>query len=471
MDADPGGIFAPVVKGDLVFVSHDGKLRCLELQTGAKKWEFEPKAEGEEEQVEQTQETTSTPAAKSSARVSTAPLVVGDLVIVGADNSQLYGLHVSDGKQAWMARCAGPIAPSPLLYGDLVVLAAQEVVYAFDPSTGKPAWVASLDSGATWGPVSDGTGVYFLCYDGSLQAVDAERGRFRWRSRAFLGPRPFPPMIAARRVLMASGSSLMAMARTGAPSWTAEMPASIGAQPVVKGDTLYVPCVDGTVLALYPSSGRDQHRKPVKVGNAATAPPLITGDVMFVGTAAALLYGADMASGEPTWAYRCRGPAQPLGVAAELGIYAPVVEADGAILCLTGGGDLFCFSPSARDSIPPSFSELKPESASALSSAEPVALTFVVVDDGSGVDARSVALTVDGNPTRVAFDPSNGVGEITFPSLPDGSHVVKVTAKDYRGNEGSVEWSFLTDKSIAPEAETRPGTAATQPARGTTRTR
>jgi len=90
-----------------------------------------------------------------------------------------------------------------------------------------------------------------------------------------------------------------------------------------------------------------------------------------------------------------------------------------------------------------------------------------VVDDGSGVDPRSVALIVDGNPTRVAFDPSDGVGEITFPYLPDGSHVVKVTVKDYRGNEGSVEWSFLTDKSVVPEAETRPGAVGTQPARRT----
>jgi len=53
--------------------------------------------------------------------------------------------------------------------------------------------------------------------------------------------------------------------------------------------------------------------------------------------------------------------------------------------------------------------------------------------------------------------------------MADGSHVVKVTAKDYRGNEGSVEWSFLTDESIAPEEPTQlPGVTTTQPARRTT---
>jgi len=467
MGADPGSLLAPVVKGDRVFISHDGKLRCLELQTGAEKWKFEPKSEEEEEQVEQTKETETTTGSKQGPRVSTAPLVVGDLVIVGADNSQLYGLNVSDGKQAWMARCGGPIVPSPLLYGDLVMLAAQEMVYAIDPATGKPVWVSALASVASWGPVSDGANLYFLCQDGSVQAVDAERGRLRWRSQAFSGARPRPPMMAEHRVLLASGSTLMAVARTGARSWAAEMPAAIGAQPTVNGNTLYVPCVDGTVLALYPSSGRDLHRKPVKVGSAATAAPLVTGGVVFVGTAGALLYAADLASGEATWGYRCRGPDQPLGVAAELGIYAPIVEADGAILCLTGGGDLFCFSSSARDSVAPRFSDLQPEPASALPSKQAVAIKFVVVDDGSGVDPRSVALIVDGNPTRVAFDPSDGVGEITFPYLPDGSHVVKVTAKDYRGNEGSVEWSFLTDKSVVPEAETRPGAVGTQPARRT----
>jgi len=446
MGPEPGSLLTPVVKDDLVFISHDGKLRCLELQTGAQKWEFEVEEGG----------------------VCTAPVLFGDLVIVGANTSDLYGLNAADGEEVWKTKCGGAVAPTPLVFGESLILAAEDTVYALDPASGEPTWVSSLVSGAAWGPVTDGAGIYFLCQDGSVQGVDPATGRFRWRSQVLHGPRAFPPIVAGGRTVVARAGRLMAIARTGAVSWTAEMPAGIGAPPTAVDDTLYVPCVDGLVRALHARSGRDQHRQPIKLESPATAPPLVSGGVIMVGTAGALLHAANLESGELEWLYRCRAPEQPLGEAARFGIYAPLVEASGFLLCLTGGGDLFCFSSSAADPIAPRFSDLKPEPASALPGKEAVTVSFVVVDDGSGVEPRSVALTMDGDPIKIAFDPSDGAGEITFPLLPDGSHVVKVTAKDFRGNEGSVEWSFLTDKTIAPEEQ--PSGAGTTRGRLGTRT-
>jgi len=450
MGADPSSLLPPVVQGDLVLISHDGKLHCLELQTGAEKWKFEPDPD-------------------KQARVSTAPVLVGDRVVVGADNAELFALNLSDGKEVWKTKCIGAISPSPVVLGEVLVAAARDAVYGIDPASGTPRWMCSLASPASWGPIADGAGLYFLGQDGSVEAVDPERGRFRWRSETLHGPLAFPPTIAAGRVLVASGSLLKAVARTGVVSWRVELPSSIGAQPTVVGDSMYVPCVDGTVLVLSARSAWDQRRKPIKVGSAATSPPLVSGGLVFVGTSSALVYAVEADSGEVRWVYRCRAPEQLLDEAAEFGIYASLVQTDGALLCLTGAGDLYCFSSAATDPIPPRFSDLKPEPNSALPGKEAVNLSFAVVDDGSGVDARSVTLTVDGNPVRVVFDPADGMGEITFPAMADGSHVVKATAKDYRGNEGSVEWSFLTDESIAPEAPTQvPGATTTQPARRTT---
>ncbi len=439
MGPDPRNLLAPVVDGDRVFVSHGGKLYCLDLQTGAKQWDFALKAEKKDEPTPQ---------------IVTAPVLVGDKVIVGANDAKLYAVSREDGKKVWETRCSKTIVPNPALFGDLLVLAAGEMVYGIEAETGTPKWVCSLAVPAAWGPVVYGGSVYFLSQDGSIQAVDPRGGRFRWRSGAAGGPRAFPPVAAGGRILVASGDMLRAVARTGATSWQVELPSPIGAAPTVVEGTLYVPCVDGSLFVLSARSGWDKRRGPIKISEPATSPPLVDGGKLMVGTATAMVYVADIESGDTDWIYRCIGPDQLLDEGAEFGIYAPLVKADGMVLCMTGDGDLYCFSSSALDPVPPRFSDFKPEPNDTISSEQRIKLSFVVTDDGSGVVADSVKLMVDGKPTRVGFNPVTGVAKADLAPLDDGVHLIQVSARDYRGNEGMDEWSFLTDESIPPVEET-----------------
>jgi outer membrane protein assembly factor BamB len=342
------------------------------------------------------------------------------------------------------------VKPDPLIFNDFVILAGRRHVYALDPLTGDTRWETEMASPVFRGPITDGSGLYFLGQDGSVQGLAARDGRLRWRSATLYGPQAFPPIMAGGRIVVASGNRLVAVARTGHPTWTAEMPTGVGAQPTVAGDTLYVPCVDGRIYPLYARSGRTQRRASIDLNGAATSPLLVVGGMMLGGTSGAQVVAADLAAGEVQWAYRCRGPDQPAGEAAEYGIYAPLVESDGYVLALTGAGDLYCFSPSAPDVTEPLFSELTPEPGSAVSGKETVKVSFVVVDDGSGLNPALVTLTVDGKPARLKFESTTGKGELEIREMADGIHIVKAEAADFRGNTGSEEWSFLTDKSIAP---------------------
>jgi outer membrane protein assembly factor BamB len=458
MGPEPRNLLAPKVVGDRVFVSHDGKLHCLDARTGAEQWKLESK----------------------EARVTTSPVPVGGVIVVGTDQGDLMGLNPADGKEVWKTTCSGPISPDPLVFGlpedspqgEVLILGAREMVYGIDPVKGVPRWVSSLTSPVSRGPITDGAGVYFLCQNGSVQSIDPVKGRFRWNSQTLFGPQALPPVMADGRVIVASSNTMMAVARSGAISWTRDMPAGIGARPTVIGDTMYVPCVDGVVYTLFSRSGRDQRRKSISLKAALTAPVALDGDLMVLGTSSALVNLVDMKSGEVKWQFRCRAPDQPLGQAAEYGIYAPFAVSGSALYCVTGDGDLYCFSATAVDGVAPRFSDLIPGPGSAQPGGkEAVDLSFVVTDDGSGVDPTSLAVTVDGTAIKVKFDPANGKGEAHFPSLPDGSHIVKATAKDYRGNEGSVRWSFLTDKIIRPPEEQpgTPGAPGTTPGRTTTR--
>jgi outer membrane protein assembly factor BamB len=451
-DADPANTTVPAVHAGQIYVTLRGAVWCLDGRTGAERWHFRPE----------------------SGAVNTSPIVWEDLVIVGATDASLYAFDARSGAEAWRRTCAAAISSDPVILDGMLMVGAGEMVYAIKPSSGKATWICALATPAKFGPVTDGSMLYFLGHDGSIQSVDARAGRYRWRVSLLTGPRTFRPLIGGRRAIVATGNRVYGVARSGAVSWTAEMPTAVGAAPTVHGDLLYVPCVDGRVYRLRARSGAPQryvdlHIRPntpsdtSRVGAetqaeyAITAPPLVTESIIAVGTADGLLCCFDREAGRVTWTYRCRAPEQDMDEAAEFGIYAPIIAVDESLLCLTGGGELYRLSASAPDAAGPRFGAFEPEPGSAKAGGRSVTAAFAVVDDVSGVDPTSVRATIDGSPVAVEFDMVTGVGVIRSRVLRDGPHIVSATAKDYRGNVGTAEWSFLTDVSLGttPEQATR----------------
>ncbi len=425
---EPTNTTTPAVRGERVYLTHRGVVHCLDARTGAEQWTF----------------------SVSPAAIVTSPVPWEDLIIVGGSDARLYGLDAATGDKVWELGCAGRIAPDPLIFNDLLILGAAEMVYAVAPRTGQATWICPLTSPAKVGPVSDGSMLYFLCADSSIQCVDGTAGRHRWRTGFSTGPRTFPPVIAGRRVVIATGRSLHGISRHSSLVWSQEMPAGIGGAPVLVDDVLYVPCVDGRIYTLYPRSGTLRREVTLKLDDAVTSRSLVTNTAVVAGTASGLLYLLDRDSGKLEWAYRCRTPEQHTDEAAEYGIYAPIVGSDGSVYCRTGSGDLYRFSAGAPDSAGPNFSAFQPEPGSALPAGRTLDVTFAVTDAGSGVDPSSLQVTLDGATVEVEFEPASGLATIHPSSLAEGPHIVTIVAKDYRGNVGTAEWSFLTDSSIGP---------------------
>jgi len=435
MEPDPASWKAPLITPGRVYVTNGGTLRCLDSRTGGELWKFIP--------VE--------------ARVTTSPVSWQDLVIVGATDSSVYALKAETGEEAWKQPCAGSVGGDPIILDDLVVFGAQNLVYALVPSDGRPAWACTLTSPVSEGPIAEGAMLYFLCQNGSLQCVDPSSGRFRWDVLLRTGPRAFAPIAGDRRVFVAGGNRIISVNSNGGVSWTAEMPAGIGGRPTLVGDTLYVPCVNGVIYAIHGRSGTPQRGAALQISSPATSAPLVLGGTMFIGSGNALVYALDVTSSAVQWLFRCVEPDQDLGAAATWGIYAPVEAGEGALYCLTGGGSLYSFSPAAPDATGPIFSNLKPEQGEALPGKQPVEVSFAVTDSGSGVDPATVEVTLDGQAVSTQFAAASATGSFRVSSPNDGSHIVKVTARDFRGNTGTTEWSFLTDTTIAPpEGERTP---------------
>jgi outer membrane protein assembly factor BamB len=438
MEPDPTSTAAPLLHGEQVYLSHGGDLHCLDARTGAERWKFSPEP----------------------AQVTTSPIIWQNLIVLGASDACVYGLNAMSGRQQWRRICAGSISRDPLLLNGQVMVAGGNTAYGIDPRSGAAEWSCPLDSAPKKGPVTDGSMLYFLCQDSTVQCIDPDIPRLRWTQPVERGPSAFGPMVAGRNVIVASGNKLVLLSRTTGNSRAKEMPAGIGAAPTLADDTLFVPSVDGEIYTLYPRSAARKHGPSLSVGLPVTAAPLVTRDYIVAATASGVIHLLDRNTGAVRWAFRCVAPEQPTGQAAQFGVYAPVVSGDDRLYCLSGTGDLYCFSPSAQDSSGPRFTDLEPEPGSAIGGGASVGIVFAVVDDGSGVDRDSITATLDGVRVAVSFDAVTGAGNLTLSKPADGPHVVKVTARDYRGNVGTAEWSFLTDESLAPpeeEAEARTG--------------
>lgn len=449
LGAEPDNALAPVLMGERVLVTHDGSMLSFDALTGEQQWEA--KAEDQ--------------------NITTAPVVWKDMVIGGFDNGILGAVRASDKSVVWTTNCGGRISPNPLLLDGTLFVGAGQTVSALDPDTGKTKWASTLSSPALYGPLSDGSTLFFRCQDGSLQTVAVETGRFRWRVPLPTGPESLQPVLAGGRVIVTSGDTLYALARTGAETWRVKLPAGIGGRVAVEEDTLFVPCVDGRIYTLSARSGRDLRGPNYQVEGSVTARPLVTESLLLVGTSGSLIYALDRATGDAKWVYRCRAPEQPVDEASVFGIYAPLVAGEGALYALTGGGDLYCFTATAPDAAGPSFAELAPPPGEGLGK-DSLTISFAVYDDGCGIKADSVTLTVDGKPLDLKFDAAAGVATAWFPNPEDGIHLVKATATDNRGNSATKEWSFLTDETLTPEEpedQTRSLSGSAGTGTGTTR--
>src|SRR5689334_10954978 len=72
--------------------------------------------------------------------VSGTPIVVGNMVIAGDFDGNVYALR-RDGSLEWRTRVAGPVSSSPLVHGSMVIFGdLTGTIYALDRRTGAIRW-------------------------------------------------------------------------------------------------------------------------------------------------------------------------------------------------------------------------------------------------------------------------------------------------------------------------------------------
>jgi outer membrane protein assembly factor BamB len=319
---------APSIVGDLVVVAvmdfgagDTGGLVALDLQTGAERWRY----------------VTPFPAVSS-------PAIDAGLVVVTTKNGELHAVDLATGELRWR-REVNPGAPSvktslwapPTIADGLVYVATQGSFAAFELATGEPvwardpstpddlAWLGSLAAVA----VADGSAIAAFNRSLGLQSVSAATGSPEWsisdgRATAINAS----PVIAdgVAYVINSAGVVSAIDVTTRSTRWSAIVTPSandwdyaVTATPALADGRLFVATQRGDLIALDAATGAELWRArgasgPINYTHYRDASPgfpsspVVTGDIVWIGTLAGELLAHDATDGHLLWSTQLGGP-------------------------------------------------------------------------------------------------------------------------------------------------------------------
>lgn len=97
------------------------------------------------------------------------------------------------------------------------------------------------------------------------------------------------------------------------------------------------------------------------------------------------------------------------------------------------------------DTTPPTISGLTPADGALINTA--TSTISATVADASGIDADSIAMTLDESPVVCSYDSTTSLVYYVPATLTEGLHTVKLDVSDMWGNPATASWSFTVDTS------------------------
>jgi len=235
------------------------------------------------------------------------PAVTADAVYFGGYDGNVYALDRAQGSLRWRFATDGPIIAAVTLdeaRGTLYVASDDGRVYALNAQDGslRPGWPFRTGGGIWSRPLLAGDTLYVASMDGKLYALDAREGRKLWEVEVGAGLVSNPVLAGGTLLVGAADRRLYAVdVNARSLKWPVPPRAEnwFWAEPLVAGDTVYAPNLDGNVYALALQDGTV--RWAFAAQNPLRARPLLVGQVLVVVDREGVVYGLDAATGSEAW--------------------------------------------------------------------------------------------------------------------------------------------------------------------------
>lgn len=301
------------------------------------------------------------------ARIAATPVAAGGRIFA-MDAGRSVSALTGGGAVIWTADVSAPFDPNADVSGGglatsggivFVTTGAGEVL-ALAANSGAVQWRQRLDGALSGPPTTDGARVYAMGRNGSAAALDAGTGRILWQLEG--APRK-GGMLGAGAIaadggqvyLPYSAGQLDAVTRDGAVVWSAGIAGQrlgrayagfgdVTGDPVISGGVIYVGSAAGKTAAISAATGQ----RIWTAGEGALNAPLVVGGSVFVVNDQARLVRLDAATGAVIWEqtmpyFRNEKPRRFKGITAH---YGPVL-AGGRIVVASGDGTLRLFDPAS----------------------------------------------------------------------------------------------------------------------------
>ena len=233
----PIGESSPAYSDGVVYIGDlGGWLNALNASTGAKLWAF-----------------------KTGGEIKSSPIVVGDRVLIGSYDENLYCLSARNGSVLWKAKTNGPVHSTPSIFNGMAFVAGcDEVFRAIRVSDGQEVFTVSSGAYTGASPAVRSGVAYYGTFDNQVLSVDLEKRQIAWEYEH--PTRKFPyyssAAVTTNRVVLGGRDKLVhGLTLDGKAAWTFTTRARVESSPAIAGGRVYVGSNDGRFYVLALTTG------------------------------------------------------------------------------------------------------------------------------------------------------------------------------------------------------------------------
>ncbi len=229
------------------------------------------------------------------------PAVAGGRVFVVDAVAGVHSVDIDDGSLLWSAQGHGVrVTSAPLVVGDRVVVAALDgILLAREQATGRQLWLAKIPGGVEGDIATDGRLLYVTSRLGKVHAVAVDDGVTAWTADGAGRTSQGPVLADDQLIVTGPNGGVLALGLDGGRRWSHPLPGPVQAGAAVDGDVVVACDRDGTVEAVSASDGRRRWR--ASLASACRGAPTLAGEVVLVGTEDGVLHALDREAGAIAW--------------------------------------------------------------------------------------------------------------------------------------------------------------------------
>jgi len=404
-------------------------------------------------------------------------LYLDNQVIVSYPIGSVIAYNPSDGSVAWKQQMPGGLRNNPV-YTDTYFLYATKshTIEAIARKKGDHLGTTDTQEKIDAAPVIFGRSLVIAYTEGNIKRVD-ENLINRWSYNIPDAIIAISPVTDGKTVLLSVSNTIYALNpndRFAPVRWTYSMQERLSDPLTLDGNRVYFASHSGRLFALDLATGKDvdgwsstttstvggKQVVTKKAGLPLLAPavgsPLVIGDSLLVRMESGLMALYDKTRGNLKWVYRLKPPTGATVPKTPV-MGTPAIE--GNVVVFAGSdGCIYRLDAGAPDTDAPSFENVLPQADEKgyLTTANLQYLGAVILDEGCGIFPSQVTMKLDATDLskEMQFDAASGFYYYKVPAtskLRQGMHRLVMTARDARGNVGTLKKDFILVNATTSE--------------------